>query len=647
MRIRTGFIMLIFVLLNSAAVFPLDGVCRVQAEMTVKDKLAVEAELPPALHQYSVQGLDISVTGPEGKPKPFELYWRVKKSVYSYAVKEDSAQLLKDGVYRWEGKPEKPGNISVIKAYLSTADYVAKVDVYGLSGGTWKELAKNAALYKVDGRNRAEIRIKPGEYGAFRLDFISYDEKYRQKPAPVEAVEAAGEKEGTDYAEQSLISVPGRADDDVKTLLTTTLPGSGIRVRLVNIFMEEPFVGEWKLEQEVINSGKREYENVDSGVVENLNSAAPVLRIELDRVLKGRNLRAVLKPKKYIGQVRKWETIARVPRLVFMPDSTLGKYIIGAGCGEPVAVLEEPSADRLRPMPFYRWGKIRQNPDWKPENLVEKYKIGGGPFSSRWYDWEAGVDIKEPGYYRVVLNQAASLGGYYGALRVVKNAKQVPYFVSAGERVEVPFGLNESYDSKKNISTWVIELPRASEAWGDLLLEAEGIFSRKLTLETQNGGALAWEQWREEEWSSSKNKKTELRIPLNTSSQGTLRIKLTMEHGDNSRIPIIKASAFYSAPAICFIADTAGPYVLYGGNQDAKAPQYDMNLVQDALLTQEPKPASMGECRAIASPGVRIKFFKLFEGTSLGLYIALGIVTLILIIIIARLFPAVENKRKK
>lgn len=644
MKIRI--LTLILIMLNAPAVFSSDAACRVEAGITVQSQGMVEAALPAGLHFYTEQGLDLVVAGPDGKPRPFELYWRMKKSEATLAVKEESAQLLKDGIYRWQGKLDKPGRIVMVKAYLSTEDYVAKVDVYGLSAGVWKPLAKDAALYRVDNRSRAEIPVTPGEYSSFRLDFISYDDKYKQKPAPVDTIEAVSEKKGTEYSEQAILADFRRVDVEAAAEIYAALPGSGIRVKKINIYTAEPFTGEWLLEQEVISSGKREFIRVDSGSVVVLKTGPIGLELELDAVLKARNLKLTLKPKKYIGAIRTWETIALLPKLVFKAESA-GVYSIQSGCGETAGILEEPSAADRGKIAAFSWGAVKQNPDWKPENLVEKFRIGGGPFKSRWYTWEAPVEIKEPGYYRVVLNRAASLGGYYDSIRVVKDEKQVPYFMSGGESVETALALNETYDGKTNISTWIIELPQASGAWENMVLQAEGIFSRTLKLETQNTGALSWEEWREAYWTSSKNGKSDLKIPLFMETQGVSKIRITIEHGDNSRIPILKASAFYTAPAICFLADSAAGYNIFGGNQDAKAPQYDMSLVQDILLTQEPKSAAMGECKPLASSGVKLKFVKLFEDTSWGLYAALGLVTIILIFIIAKLFPAVEGKRKK
>lgn len=70
-------------------------------------------------------------------------------------------------------------------------------------------------------------------------------------------------------------------------------------------------------------------------------------------------------------------------------------------------------------------------------------------------------------------------------------------------------------------------------------------------------------------------------------------------------------------------------------------------MIQDAFLSQEPKPAVMGDCKATASSGINLKFLNILGGTSWWLYAALGLVTIILIFIIAKLFPAVEGKRKK
>jgi hypothetical protein len=105
-----------------------------------------------------------------------------------------------------------------------------------------------------------------------------------------------------------------------------------------------------------------------------------------------------------------------------------------------------------------------------------------------------------------------------------------------------------------------------------------------------------------------------------------------------------KVSIFYYAPALCFLADAPEGYVLMGGNSLAAAPQYDLSLVQNDLLSAEPRAVEMQEPHPFSGGGFKFRIFRIFEGTNWGLYGVLGLVTLVMIALVGRLFPAIKKK---
>ena len=112
-----------------------------------------------------------------------------------------------------------------------------------------------------------------------------------------------------------------------------------------------------------------------------------------------------------------------------------------------------------------------------------------------------------------------------------------------------------------------------------------------------------------------------------------------MVHGDNKPLRIQEIKAIYDAPAVYFLADAGEGYELYGGKNNAVAPSYDLELVQDQLMKQEPKQATLSEPKLMKSEGVTNSVFKLFVRNNWGLYIVLGLLALGLVIVIGRLFP--------
>ncbi len=622
-----------------------DSSYRVEAPLTVQEKGLVEVPLLPGLHYPSAKGLDLRVLGPEGQTRPFELYWKEEKSEKVERLKENTVQFLENGSFRWQGSLENPLKVRKIQAYLSAGDYVGKVNVFGLRGTDWRPLAHDAALYQVNGKSWAEILIPEGTYKTFRLEFISFDQKYKRKLVPLESVEATSEMNGKAFSEEPLSLSPQRADGKDEIQLSASLPGSGLYIKELHLTTSEPFVGAWTLGREIIEGGKTVFVVWREGRVESLGKGSSVLKLEPNDVLNGKALLLKLRPQNYLGKVENLNVILRLPRLVFKADQA-GDFHVRAGCGEAAGILENPSAENRGNFQAAVWGNVQDNTDWKPESLVEKYHLGGGPFEGKGYAWQAPLSLLGPGYYRVFLNKRASLGGNFEGIRVVREGRQVPSFQAGGRMEEIPLTLLEEYDKTKNKSTWPFELPEASTLWRSLSLKAEGIFSRTLVLEKQTPGSLVWERVAQRDWNSGENKETEMGISLGGSAlEGVIKMRLTMEHGDNRPLSLKKAGLSYYAPAFCFLADSSEGYQLMGGNPTAPAPRYDLSLVQNDLLTQEPQNISMGDCGPFSGQGMKGKLFRAFDGTNGALYGILGLVTLAMVLLIARLFPAIKNEK--
>jgi hypothetical protein len=247
--------------------------------------------------------------------------------------------------------------------------------------------------------------------------------------------------------------------------------------------------------------------------------------------------------------------------------------------------------------------------------------------------------VPEPGYYRFLLHQRASLEGNLRGLRLVKDGYQVPFFMDRGGTREIILAAKEDYESDKNTTTWHIELPQASARWNSLKLKADGIFKRSLRIERDQPKPVQNTLWKSISWVNTQAGPSELFIFLRGFPQEETKIRLVMAHGDNKPLKIQEIKALYDAPAVYFLADAAAGYSLYGGNTNAGAPSYDLELVQNQLMRHEPKAATLAEPIVIKSGGVTNTVFKFFAKNNWGLYIVLGFLALILMIVIARIFP--------
>jgi hypothetical protein len=242
-----------------------------------------------------------------------------------------------------------------------------------------------------------------------------------------------------------------------------------------------------------------------------------------------------------------------------------------------------------------------------------------------------------------VLNRDASLRQGFGTVRIVKDGLQVPYFSGPSEERKIDLAAAPEYDKKKNRTSWTVELPDRSADLRELSAESDGIFDRTVQFEVPLQGRAGWQVWRTMRWQNTTQTQSVLRVSLVGLPLDASKLRITMEHGDNRPIGLGKLQASYAAPALLFLASAAGEYALYGGNEKAVPAKYDLTLVQAHLADVLPKTVEMGKVESVSSAGFKNAFVGAFEDKSWGLYAVLGAVTLILMIVIARLFPKTEN----
>ena len=242
----------------------------------------------------------------------------------------------------------------------------------------------------------------------------------------------------------------------------------------------------------------------------------------------------------------------------------------------------------------------------------------------------------------MVLNRDASFRAGFGTIRIVKDGVQVPYFSGPSEEQVIALVATPEYDKKKNRTSWTVDLPDRSADLRELTAESAGIFDRTVQFEVPLQGRAGWQVWRTIRWQNASQTSSIMRLSLAGLPLDAKKLRIFMEHGDNRPIELGKLQASYGAPALLFLAPAAGEYALYGGNEKVGAAKYDLTLVQAHLADVLPKTVEMGKVESVSSAGFKNAFLGLFEDKSWGLYLVLGAVTLILMIVIARLFPKAE-----
>ena len=583
--------------------------------------------------------LDLSLIGPDGNPRSFELYWKEDNAVRSVVLESSRVYLDKPRGLIWEAPAPERFKIEDILIDFAGPQDMGKVSIQAKDSRGWHLLSENAALYHAEDRLKADIHIKPTEYERLRLRFMGYDKEFRETPFIVKSVTVSGKNIAKDYAENDISLHFDEEKKDDKRVISALLPGSGLWIKKLVLSTEAQFQGRWELGSMVIIGGKPQFTEFLSGNITTVGQAGAGLEIPIDRVWAGRSLVLKLDPEgKYLGSVMEMRIITNQPRIVFLADKA-GVYQAQSGNGNKVPIREIPGDQKRRIDKVISFSEVTENRLWRPEGLVEKFMLEGGPFIEKGYRWTAKVNIPGPGYYRLRLNQEVSLSPDPCGIRLVRDGMQVPYFNGQSETQEINLQAASNYDKLKNTTSWTIKLPGPSSKWIEMTMESEGIFDRTVVLEIPKPGHAGWQQWKGLHWQNPSNTPAVLHVGLEGLPKDISEIRITIEHGDNHPIDIRRIKAVYYAPTILFLVNKPGEYTLFGGNPEAPEAKYDLALVQVHLMETVPKPAVMEELKPIHPAGLSPRIREFFYEKSWGLYAVLGLVTIALMILIIRLFP--------
>lgn len=615
-----------------------------QAELSVPSPGLVETVLPAGLFFATDSGtppsnLDISLIGPEGKPRSFELYWKEERSAGMEALKSIRLYVDRTKGLVWEAAPPKNILIEDILIDFPARKGMDRVTIEGKDSRGWHLLAEDAALYQSGDRTKSDIHISAAAYDILRLCFRVYDKQYRETPFLAQSLTVSGKSITKDFAEKTISLQFSDNNDDTEREVTALLPGSGLWIGTVTFSSAAQFQGSWRLGQYSMSGGRMAFQEFVSGSVTTVGRTATTMEIQANRLWPGRSL--VLKLNtggKYLGSIRQLQVRTRLPHLVFLADSA-GVYMARTGLGTKASIRELPGDQQRQISRKLSFSDILENRSWRPESLIEKFIIEGGPFSEKGYGWSAPVRISEPGFYRLVLNKDAALSPYPESIRLVKQGTQIPYFKGHDEIREFDLKPLSSYDKTKNITSAVITLPLFPDRTGEMTFESSGIFNRKVVIELPGKGKSKWTAWKYLNWQNLANTSSLLHLGLQDLPGDSRQMRIIINHGDNRPIALDRVRISYHAPTLLFLVRDPGLYSLFGENRETPPAKYDLSLVEAHLMEAVPRAAQMEELQPLHTSPVNHKIRELFEDRGWGLYVVLGLVTLILMILIVRLFP--------
>lgn len=600
-----------------------------------------EAVLPPELLMRRDNGkYDLTLSGPDGLPRAFELFMKEETAVRKRVLDPVSIRLNDSGGFIWEAKlPEIP--MDEIRVEIGDRNYLGRIDISVDNGDGWSVIAGNQAVYRTGREARATIDLNAGICRKIRLEFTGFDKRYRRKIVPIRQVTLVSREKKQGYVERDILLTDRMriGEADTFTELKMVLPGKGIDIRQLRLITGIQFQGRWELGEERIRNGERRFVQKQSGVVSHVDSRGNRISISVNSVWESESMILRLRPEVgYLGTINRADMRVRLPRLVFSADKG-GLYTAATGLGNPVRIRPTAGDSKRLPVNFPVFRKPEINLWYNTPSLVEKYRVQGGPFSTEGYRWKSPVQIEKSGYYRLVLDMETTLGDAARQVRLVKNDKQVPFFFGRNEYKTCELPMETDYDEASNTTTLTIALPVRSDGWRDFYLTASGIFTRDLNGYRPKPGMTGWEKVLTKRWTHTGEGETRLRIQNSGRLMNGEEFRITIAHGDNQPVAMLKPEAGFMAASICFLAYEPGNYTLFGGNEEVQPARYDLSLIQDRLLAALPDEANMGQRTQLRGQGWWKRLGELFQGKSPGLYVVLGIVTLILVGIVIRLFP--------
>jgi hypothetical protein len=615
-----------------------------EADINISEPGMVETTLIPGLHHIPVtspssgNGLDLALIGPDGKQRPFELFWTQKGDMQRISLEASSLKLDDQKRLIWEGMIPDNFTIKKILVGISGKNPIGKVDIDALASSGWRILATDVALYKATGDDKAIIDIREGAYERLRLSFSGYDLKFQEIPAFVENIEIEGEINKTGYKEEVIRPEIEKVYNDDSTEIRITLPGSGIYIDKIFITSSSIFKGSWQLGWDTISMGEQHFMEIRQGECSLTDTENPSLVIDLGITSNRETMIVKLKSAEYFGEIKDVSITARLPRMIFFADQK-GIFTLKTGLGKTAHIKETKITQGTGPHQQVVFADLIKNPGWQPEIIPDDTMLKGGPFNGDGYTWKTGIHIDKPGFYRLVLNNRAGLEDNRQGLRIIKDGMQVPYFFGREENRKIDISEEFVYDKANNLSIMPIILPGVSRHFTDIRLTGKGIFKREIIIETEKPGRIGWQRWLTKEWISTRNETSYFDISVNELPASRNGIRLIIDHGDNQPVLPEKIQAMYQCQDLFFLAIESGEYLVTGGNPTAKAASYDLSIVQDYLFNRVPEKILMGEAESIKDKKWVSRLGSIFSEKGWGLYAVLGLVTFVLLIIIVRLFP--------
>ena len=212
-------------------------------------------------------------------------------------------------------------------------------------------------------------------------------------------------------------------------------------------------------------------------------------------------------------------------------------------------------------------------------------------------------------------------------------SRQVPYIV---ENVAAPLTVTLKVPPRTadgSSSRYTFELPYATlpPATRLVVTTTAKVFERRVTLRATGDDRRGREPYvlASETWLSKQPDLTPPPLAFELASNDTRRVELVVNEGDNAPLPVATATLQMPAVALRFY-NPGSPLTLLYGNSQATAPQYDLALLAPRVLGEPARDLELDALPAAVAGETSSLDVKIF-------WIALVVVTLVLLVVLARL----------
>lgn len=239
----------------------------------------------------------------------------------------------------------------------------------------------------------------------------------------------------------------------------------------------------------------------------------------------------------------------------------------------------------------------------------------------------------------------------FADLRLMRDGKQVAYIIERTpiQRALAPEVTSTNDAANPSLSRWIMKLPRPHLPVGRLTCAARTrLFQREITvyeiLHDERGEAYQHFLGRGSWTQTPGVQKKEFGLRFDSAPEGDTLFLETL-NGDNPPITLENFQLFYPATRVLFKAKPDDQLFIYYGNPEATAPQYDLSLVANQLLTADKATASAG-----AQEQLRKSNWPENQRAGRGgvvFWAILGLVVVVLLVIISRLLPKSEPQPPK